>query len=654
MRTREDRGPEMASDNQTATERVASVSQHTDASQLARHIVRLFPATAILLVSLTLTVWAWQIALRRSTEQDEARFSKSVEQTTLALINRLFQYEAALRGLCGLFMASDNVNEAEWDTYLDHLAVERTYPAIRRVFYVRFVEQDYVARFFDDIGPPAAHPLSYRDTYFLVRYANPHDERAQWLGYDLGANAAVREALMYARDTDLPTLSARTTFRADGTNCSVVFCLPVYRFDGPKSFMVEDRRKAIQGWIAATLDVTPMLNDVIGKQTDAVHVSVYDGDDLTDETCLHRCTHPVPEAQCRSTRALSRTTSFDFGTRTWTLRFRADPQFLANSDTLTPRLVLGTGVVTCLLLFGVVWLLTARRAQALALAGRMTSALRESEAWARKLALVAERTNKMAVITNAMGHIEWVNEGFERMTEYARADVVGKSVEQMTRLLGLDKASIRQVTDNIRGARPFETEAVYTAKSGREFWAATSIQPVRDENGQAHHFIIIASDITERKQAEQERAELLLRYQVLLENTPAAIFLKDREGRYTAVNRAALDFMPPGVTDPTGLRDRDIYSRRMCEIFEAEDRLILQEGRTIRKRDRLRLRDERFAEMDVTLAPVRDEHDRIVAMVGLAADITELRRAEKELRAAKEAAEAANSAKSDFVANMSH
>ncbi|HEY1340881.1 MAG TPA: PAS domain S-box protein, partial [Bryobacteraceae bacterium] len=57
---------------------------------------------------------------------------------------------------------------------------------------------------------------------------------------------------------------------------------------------------------------------------------------------------------------------------------------------------------------------------------------------------------------------------------------------------------------------------------------------------------------------------------------------------------------------------------------------------------------------DLTVAPVRDESGAVTHYVGLQNDVTDRKRAEEELVAAKEAAEVANRAKSQFLANMSH
>ena len=57
---------------------------------------------------------------------------------------------------------------------------------------------------------------------------------------------------------------------------------------------------------------------------------------------------------------------------------------------------------------------------------RTEEALRQSEAEARKLSLVAGRTSNMVIITDSQRRIEWVNEAFTRITEYTLDEVRGK------------------------------------------------------------------------------------------------------------------------------------------------------------------------------------------------------------------------------------
>jgi PAS domain S-box-containing protein len=65
-------------------------------------------------------------------------------------------------------------------------------------------------------------------------------------------------------------------------------------------------------------------------------------------------------------------------------------------------------------------------------------------------------------------------------------------------------------------------------------------------------------------------------------------------------------------------------------------------------------KDGRVFWNDLTIAPVRDDTGQVTHFVGLQNDVTDRKRAEEELLAAKEGAEVASQAKSQFLANMSH
>ena len=57
---------------------------------------------------------------------------------------------------------------------------------------------------------------------------------------------------------------------------------------------------------------------------------------------------------------------------------------------------------------------------------QMSRELQKQTEEARKLALVASRTDNAVIITDALGYIEWVNEGFIRLTGYTLDEVQGK------------------------------------------------------------------------------------------------------------------------------------------------------------------------------------------------------------------------------------
>ncbi len=131
-------------------------------------------------------------------------------------------------------------------------------------------------------------------------------------------------------------------------------------------------------------------------------------------------------------------------------------------------------------------------------------ALKTSEGQARRLALVAAHTHNAVVITDAEQRIEWVNEAFTRITEYTLDEVVGRRPGEFLQGDGTDPDQVAFMRARIRSGLPFQTEIKNYAKSGREYWLAIEVQPLRTADGRLTGFMAIEADITSRKQAEQE------------------------------------------------------------------------------------------------------------------------------------------------------
>ncbi len=147
-------------------------------------------------------------------------------------------------------------------------------------------------------------------------------------------------------------------------------------------------------------------------------------------------------------------------------------------------------------IIGTVQDITARREAELA--------LRESQAEARKLSLVASKTDNPVLIGSADGRIEWANEAFCRVMEYRLEEVVGKNPAHF--LFGPDtniRTVVRIRTAMSRG-QSISTDVVNYSKSGRKYHLHLEIQPVRGASGEVENFIAVENDITARVETENQ------------------------------------------------------------------------------------------------------------------------------------------------------
>ena len=155
----------------------------------------------------------------------------------------------------------------------------------------------------------------------------------------------------------------------------------------------------------------------------------------------------------------------------------------------------------------------------------------------------------------------------------------------------------------------------------------------------------------------QRRTEELRRsreeLQAILDNSPALIHVKDRDGRYTVVNHRWAELA--GVTEDhvLGHTDAEVFPPETAAELSRDDRRVLIDGEPQQVEDIYRLGDEELVFYTYKF-PLLDDLGRPYGVCGIAHEITELKRAEEEFRRARDLAQEANRAKSDFLANMSH
>ena len=151
---------------------------------------------------------------------------------------------------------------------------------------------------------------------------------------------------------------------------------------------------------------------------------------------------------------------------------------------------------------------------------------------------------------------------------------------------------------------------------------------------------------------EQERHGL----DALLNQLPHAVYFKDCEGRFIQSNRAHAEVL--GCSDPSqivGRTDFDfIPAERAQQACDDEQALIHERVAVVSKEEKEIGPDGRETWVLTTKLPFRDADGVIVGTFGLSRDITDRKRMERELLAAKDVADKATRAKNEFLANLSH
>jgi PAS domain S-box-containing protein len=237
--------------------------------------------------------------------------------------------------------------------------------------------------------------------------------------------------------------------------------------------------------------------------------------------------------------------------------------------------------------------------------------------------------------------------------------------EALGRLLSHTIIPIRYREAHDRGLRNFletgkgpilnkhmEIEAVH--RDGREFPVELAITAVQSVDGWT--FAAFVRDTTRRRQVEEALAEETEVLYLLMDSTQDSIYFKDAANRFTRINRAHARAL--GISDPRqalGKSESDFLSPECARAAVADEQQIIQTGHPlVGKIERVARGDGIPTWYSTTKVPIYNSQRRVAGTLGVSRDITELKRTEEELQAAKESAEDASRAKSEFLASMSH
>lgn len=128
----------------------------------------------------------------------------------------------------------------------------------------------------------------------------------------------------------------------------------------------------------------------------------------------------------------------------------------------------------------------------------------------RRLSLVAAFTHNAVVITDSLGSVEWVNEGFVQLTGFSLDEVVGRKPGHLLQGPETDPATVAEIRTALAANRGCDVEIVNYTKSGEAYWVRLQITPIRDAHGIIERFIAIESDITRQKQQAEASRQLAL------------------------------------------------------------------------------------------------------------------------------------------------
>ena len=142
----------------------------------------------------------------------------------------------------------------------------------------------------------------------------------------------------------------------------------------------------------------------------------------------------------------------------------------------------------------------------------------------------------------------------------------------------------------------------------------------------------IATDITDRKRAEEELAEKEAQLRAFIENAPAYIYMKDLEGRYVLVNKHVEAALNRPKSDIIGKTNADFYPASLARKYDEHDQHIVATGEADAQELDITIADGTTRPHLIVKFPIFDAGGNISGVGSYATDITDRKRAEEALR----------------------
>ncbi len=235
------------------------------------------------------------------------------------------------------------------------------------------------------------------------------------------------------------------------------------------------------------------------------------------------------------------------------------------------------------------------------------------------------------MITDRAGIILWVNTAFTTLAGYAIEEVVGRTPSVL-------KSGIQgpqfydELRSTITAGRVWHGEIVNRRKDGTLYTEEMTITPVRDSAGEISHYIAIKQDVTKRKQAQAALEELQRQQRALLDNIPDIAWLKDRDGKFIAVNHALGKACGVNPDELVGKTDFDVWDKELAERYVADDHEVMLSRLSKRVEEPLTDTQGREFWVETIRTPIFNDLGDVIGTTGIARDVTDRKHGEETLR----------------------
>lgn len=518
-----------------------------------------------LLMTLLMTYQVFHISKIEREQKTQAYFDFRAREATNLIQQRMLAYEQVLRGVAGLFKASNSVERNEFKQYVTTLDLTNDFTGIQGVGFSLVVpaakKNQHIASIRKEGFPEyTIYPEGQRDIYTSIIYLEPFSGRNQRaFGYDM-FNEPVRHAAMQkAIDSGQAALSGKVKLIQETdkhVQAGFLMYWPVYR-NGTTNNTLSERREHILGWVYAPFRMTDLMEGLLGEHATDLDIHIFDGKSMSNGALMYDS-----DGSNLASFELCKTFQAQIAEHVWTIHIQALPLMRSRVDDYYPELLAFIGVIISLLTSLLVWFLVTGRERAINTAKRLHSDL------------ISERQRLHNIIEGThIGTWEWnvqtgeihFNEELAHIMGYELSELEPISIESWMKFVHPDdtKLSDLVLVKHFSGALAHcECEARMRHKDGHWLWILTRGKVTSwTPEGKPLWIAGTHQEITERKQVEMNLKESEARLHFILENSPIAVRVTcKRTGQVKFANQGYANLTNVALDALVGLDPKPYYA----------------------------------------------------------------------------------------------
>ncbi len=603
---------------------------------LLRMLGRSRLAWMVFLAGMALTAMAWYSVSAWEEGNARQEFNFHAKDTIDAVQQRLEIYGDILYGARGFFAASNEVTRDEWRRYTAATGLDGHHPGVQTFAFIRYVvpreKAHFEKRVRDDVstnivGYPkfAIFPPGKRDDYFPIEFIEPENIYLDLLGMDRGAEADTRKTLERARDSGQLAASGllQSAVEKLGPSRYFLIVLPLYR-NGDNPSSVAARRATLFGFVAARIELAELLKSVVSAgEQEKLFFELYDGGSssektlgMTQENLLYAMDdgHALRAPTVTAERFVLQT-GIDVAGRNWVFFFGNRPGF-SGLGAYLPAVVLLGGVVISALMFALVLMLVTQRQRVMAEVVRHKSLFSQ----------VLDALPVNIFLKDKDFRFVLINEESARTLGISKEAAVGKTNFDV---FPHDvAASLREYDEYVFAVEQLVMREERVVRDGQEKFLLAGKKIIRLPDSSTPMLLGFSFDISDRKKAERELEQQQHFVRQVIDNLPSVIFVKDEKGNFLLINQPGAAFWGMTPEQVVGRNQAEILPHgREVDFVSYLDRLVLDERKSFEMEESFPLQNGEVLWLSMSKRPL-PQADGKVHLLGIAADITERKRAE--------------------------